>query len=145
MDAIQSKHSIRILQRFLLSYYFFLKEKDRKQTADLWVSFRHTVTKLLPGLLNLQNCIQSLMTSLSMSMIKFQNLLYYGVRVFCSFVWLFYCHMTEYPRAEFSQQLLSDWFWDSEVWMVVAIHCSIITGFSVRRREDSTRVEVSAL
>lgn len=35
MDAIQSKHSIRILQRFLLSYYFSLKEKNRKQTADL--------------------------------------------------------------------------------------------------------------
>lgn len=30
MDAIQSKHSIRILQRFLISYYFSLKEKKQK-------------------------------------------------------------------------------------------------------------------
>lgn len=101
MDAIQSKYGIRILQRFLLSYYFSLKEKNRKQTADLWLSFRRTMTKWEPGLLNLQNCIQSLRTSLSMSMIKFQTLLYCGVRVFCSFVWLFYCCLTGYPRAEF--------------------------------------------
>lgn len=124
MNASHSKHSIRILQRFLLSYSFSLKEKDRKQTADLWISFRHTVTKWEPGLLK---------TSLSMSMIKFQTLLYCGVRVFCSFMWLFYCCTTGYPRAEFSQQLLSYWFWGSEIWMVVAIHCSTITRFSVRR------------
>lgn len=92
MSVIQGKDRIRTLQRFLLSYFFSLKEKDRRQIADLWLSFMHTEIKWEPGLLNLQSCVQSPMDSLSTSMIKSHKL-------FSTTMWGCFAHLCELSIA----------------------------------------------